>query len=416
MDTRQNGRARGRDFDLVLFGATGFTGKLVAEYLAGKRPSIRWAIAGRSRDKLERVRSEIAAIDPAAGDLPILTGDALDRDAMGAIAARARVACTTVGPYARYGSPLVAACAEHGTDYCDLTGEPHWMRAMIAEHQARAAASGARIVHTCGFDSIPSDLGVFMIHDHLARQGDRLAEAHLHVVKADGGISGGSAATMLDVLGNVRDPEVRRAIRDPYSLNPEGAPRGPDRRDTHGPRRDRDTGRWTAPFFMAPVNARVVRRSNALLDFAYGRDFRYDEAVDTGDGLVGLARAAAFTAAMGAATAAGTTPIGRRLLERLLPAPGEGPNRETRERSSYRVEIHARSAAGRRLVGVIGDSLDPGYGSTAKMLAESALCLAEDALPPRGGMLTPASCMGMRLVERLRAAGLTFEVEAIPAS
>lgn len=398
-----------RDFDIVLFGATGFTGQLVAEYLVGKRPSVRWALAGRSREKLEHVRRGLSAIDPAAKDLPILTGDSLDRGAMDAVARRARVVCTTVGPYEKYGEALVGACAEAGTAYCDLTGETPWIRRMIDAYHDRAAETGARIVHCCGFDSIPSDLGVLMLHRHLAEQGDRLAEVHFRVVKARGGMSGGTVASMMTIAEHVRDPAVRRSLSDPYVLDPAGSPRGPDRRDSAGPRRDAD-GRWTAPFLMAGVNTRVVRRSNALLGHAYGPDFRYDEAIDTGAGLLGLGKAVGMSAAMGALLGSMATPQGRKLVQRFLPAPGEGPDRAARERGSFRVELRARSASGRSLLGVVAGNLDPGYGQTAVMLGESALCLAEDALPAQGGVLTPAVAMGAALIDRLRAAGMTFRI------
>jgi short subunit dehydrogenase-like uncharacterized protein len=407
----QNGAAPGKDFDLVLFGATGFTGRLTAEYLAKKRPGLRWALAGRSRDKLERVRGELAAIDPALSDLPLVVGDSLDPASVEAMVRRTRVVCTTVGPYDRYGGPLVAACAEHGVHYCDLTGEPQFIRAMIDAHHERAAATGARIVHCCGFDSIPSDLGVLMLHEHLKASGQRLAAAHLRVLKLKGGPSGGTVASVLGVADRFRDPEGRRMIFDPYALNPAGAPRGDDRRDLDGPRRDPDTGHWAAPWLMAAINARVVRRSNALLDFAYGRDFRYDEAIDVGSGPLGFARAAAVSAAMGGFAAAALFPPTRALIDRIVPASGEGPSPEARERGSFRIAIRGETARGERIIGRVEGKGDPGYAATAVMLGESALCLSLDELPARGGVLTPASAMGMTLMDRLRAAGMTFRVE-----
>jgi short subunit dehydrogenase-like uncharacterized protein len=399
-----------KDLDLVLFGATGFTGQLVAEYLAKKRPALRWALAGRSREKLERVRDGLAALDPATRDLPILVGDGLDPAAVDAIARRARVVCTTVGPFARYGSALVGACAEHGTAYCDITGEAPWIRTMIDAHHARAVATGARIVHCCGFDSIPSDLGVLLLHEHLAAQGKRLGEVHFRVVKIKGGPSGGTIATMLDMMENAGDPAVRRALGDPYALDPDGSSRGPDQRDAMGPRRDADTGRWAAPFVMAAINTRVVRRSNALAEHAYGRDFRYDEGVDTGRGARGFAGALGMSAAIVGGLAAVAFPPARRLAMRFLPAPGQGPSRAEREAGGFRIELRATTTGGEKLVGVVEGVNDPGYGETSKMLGESALCLAEDPLPARGGILTPATAMGMKLVDRLRAAGMTFRV------
>lgn len=399
-----------RDFDVVLFGATGFTGQLVAEYLVRRRSGARLALGGRSRAKLEQVRSDLAAVDPAARDLPLITGDSLDPAAMADLARRARVVCTTVGPYYRHGGPLAAACAEHGTSYCDLTGETPFMRRSIDDNHARAAATGARIVHACGFDSIPSDLGVLILHDHVTSRGDRLLEAHLRVVRMKGGMSGGTAASTLTLFENLGDPVVRRSLADPYALDPDGGSGGLDGRDTLLPSRDPGTGHFAGPFVMAGVNTRVVRRSNALSGHAYGKDFRYDEAIDTGSGLGGLTRALGISAAtlMGGALAA--LPPTRAILGRFLPSPGEGPSREQRERGSFRVEIRGLTARGDHPVSVVAGDLDPGYGQTAVMLGESALCLAQDDLSSKGGVTTPAVAMGMKLVERLRAAGMTLRV------
>ncbi|KFA93059.1 saccharopine dehydrogenase family protein [Archangium violaceum] len=411
MTDREQRRTRAREFDLVLFGATGFTGRLVAEYLVKKRPSLRWALAGRSREKLERVREELATREPSAKELPLVAGDSLDKAAMEGLASRTRVVCTTAGPYARYGSVLLGACAEQGTDYCDLTGETQWVREMIDAHHARAVETGARIVPSCGFDSIPSDLGVLLLHEQLAAKGGRLAEAHYRVRRMKGGASGGTIASGLHAAERMGDPAVRQVFADPFSLSPEGAPDRRGHEDWLRPRRDPETGRWLAPFFMAAVNTRVVRRSNALLGYAYGREFRYDEAIDVGRGPAGLARAAATSAGMALSGAMVFGPV-RKLAERFLPAPGEGPSREERESGFFDIELHGVGTAGERVRARVGAKQDPGYGATSWMLGESALCLAEDELPERGGLLTPASCMGMKLVERLRAAGMTFQAEA----
>lgn len=408
MTDREQRRTGTREFDLVLFGATGFTGRLVAEYLVKKRPSLRWALAGRNLAKLEREREELARLEPSAKELPLLAGDSTDRAAMDGIARRTRVVCTTAGPYALYGSALLGACAEQGTDYCDLTGEPHWVREMIDAHHARAVETGARIVPSCGFDSIPSDLGVLLLHEQLAARGGRLAEAHFRMRRMKGSASGGTIASALDTAARMSDPAVRRVLEDPYSLNPEGAPGAAGQEDWLRPRREPETGRWLAPFVMAAVNTRVVRRSNALMGYAYGREFRYDEAVDVGRGLSGLARAAATSAGMAMGGALAFGPV-RKLARRFLPAPGEGPSREARESGFFDIELLGVGTAGERVRARVGAKQDPGYGATAWMLGESALCLAEDALPERGGLLTPASCMGMKLVERLRAAGMTFQ-------
>ncbi len=427
MTTQDGAGGHDKDFDLVLFGATGFTGRLVAEVLVKKRPALRWALAGRSRDKLEQIRGELAVLDPAARDLPLVIGDSLDPASVAAMVRRTRVVCTTVGPYARYGTALVAACAAEGVHYCDLTGEALYSRANIEQHHERAVATGARIVHCCGFDAIPSDLGVLTLHEHFKARGKRLAEAHLRVMKLKGGASGGTIASAVDMAEQMRDPAIRKIALDPYALYPAGAARGEDRRDQTGWKRetpwkhDEDGDRWTAPFVMAAINTRIVRRSNALLDFAYGKDFRYDEATDTGRGLKGFASAVAMSTALGAGLGLMALPATRGLLTRLLPKPGEGPSKEARDNGSFRILIHGTSPDGERADALVAGNHDPGYGETAIMLAESALCLAEDALstpgrdgaPPQtpGGVLTPASSMGMTLVERLRKAGMTFEVK-----
>lgn len=394
-----------KEHDLVLWGATGFTGRLVVAYLARHAPpGLRWALGGRDRARLEQLRADLGV------PVEIVTGDALDRPSMDTVVRTARVVVSTVGPYARFGTPLVEACVAQGASYCDLTGEPQWIRANIDRFHARAAETGARIVHCCGFDSIPSDLGVWMLHDHLRRtHGRRLASARFYVTKIRGSFSGGTAASMMNVLEEAgRDREVRRLLVDPYSLNPEGERSGQDGKDRTGARFEDDLGRWTAPFLMAAINTRVVRRSNALMGWPYGRDFRYDEAMAA----PGPLRAHAIAAGMNAfALGASTRPV-RALMRRFLPAPGEGPSAEERQRGSFEATLPGRSDGDPSVEvrGVVRGGQDPGYGETSKMLAESALCLALDDLPPRGGILTPASCFGVKLLERLRAAGMIFEV------
>jgi short subunit dehydrogenase-like uncharacterized protein len=400
-----------RELDLVLFGATGFTGRLTAEYLVTANPTLRWGIAGRSREKLERVRAELAAITPEAAALPILLGDSHDATAIGAIARRTRVVCSTVGPYARWGSPLIAACADAGTSYCDLTGETDWVRAMIDAHHARAVETGARIVPSCGFDSIPSDLGVLVLGEHFAGRGQRLAEARLRVLSIRGGASGGTIASGMAMAERMRDPSVRRLLADPYSLNPAGERSGPDRRERLRPQRDPATGRWLAPFIMAAANTRVVRRSNALLSFPWGRDFRYEEVRDTGAGWKGLAGALSLSAGLlGFFVALSTTPT-RALVSRFLPSSGEGPDLHAREHGRFRVAIDGVADDGSRARVLVSADRDPGYGATSIMLGQSALCLAEDTLPLRTGFLTPATAMGAILVDRLRKANIRFELQ-----
>lgn len=408
-----------RRLDVVLFGASGFTGRLVAEYLAEHAPTLRWALAGRSREKLERVKSELVAVHPALSALEVLVADAGDRAALAAVARRTRVVCTTVGPYGRHGRELASVCAGEGTDCCDLTGEVPFVRDSIDRNHARAEATGARIVHACGFDSIPSDLGVMLLADHFASRGRTLASALLVVGPMRGGPSGGTIASGLLLLEEAQaSADMRRLLADPYALLPDRSrDRGPDRGEQTGVRFEPRLGEWTGPFVMGAFNARIVRRTNALTGFRYGKQFRYDEAMTFGRGPRGMLRAAAFAAGLGATLAAGMTGLGRSVLARLLPSPGEGPSKEQREAGFFRIRILGESdaAAGAPLSATarVAGTRDPGYGETAKMLGESALCLAldRDRLEPRSGVLTPAAAMGPRLVERLRAAGMTFRVE-----
>ena len=413
-------RRADRPFDLVLWGATGFTGQLVAQYLHSHRraDSFRWAIAGRNRDKLLGLRQELGA---TADELPILVGDSLDAQSLEDMAAQTRVVCSTVGPYARYGSPLVAACIEQGSDYCDLTGEVHWVREMIDEHHHAAREAQVRIVHCCGFDSIPSDLGTAYLQSlAMERFGEPFSEIRMLVWKVKGGISGGTAASMADLVEKAaRDKAIRRILADPYSLAPKGQRSGPDSSSQHTPRREGDIGTWSAPFIMAAVNEKIVRRSNALLDYPYGSDFQYREATRVGPGLPGALRAGLMSAGIGAFSAAMALSPTRSLLKRfLLPDPGEGPDKEAIDAGYFTLRFvgtHRSSSSSPLMVDVSADA-DPGYGATSMMLGESALSLAlddpSDQAPHlhRGGVLTPASALGSMLIERLQQAGMSFQL------
>jgi short subunit dehydrogenase-like uncharacterized protein len=412
-----------RKYDIVVLGATGFTGRLVVEYLArtyGTGGTLRWGIAGRNREKLEAVRAELA---PASGrnKLLILTADSHDTQSLEALAAATRVVCTTVGPYALHGTPLVAACVRQGTHYCDLTGEVQWMAKVIPLYQADAEASGARIVHTCGFDSIPSDIGTWFLQQAmLERHGVPAVRVKARIGRNRGSASGGTVASLLNVLEEAQhDRSVRRIIGDPYALYPAGQPAGPDRNDQNGARYDSDFRQWTAPFIMAAINTRVVRRSNALLGFPYGEHFRYDESVLTGDGIAGHLRALGLAGASGFGMLAMAVPPTRKLLARFLPEPGEGPSREQREAGYYEIFFHGKHPSDRDkdLRARVSADLDPGYGSTSRMLAESAVCLAQDTLTTGGGFWTPASAMGAALLARLQErAGISFELLEPPYS
>ena len=403
MPTRED-----RPIELLLWGATGFTGRLAAEWLAARYADARVALGGRSEEKLEKLRDELVAIDPKCAAWPIRVADALDVPALDALVPEARVVATTAGPFSLYGHELAAACARHGTDYCDITGEVPFARELVDRNQERARTSGARLVPFCGFDSIPSDLGVFVLQEFARRElGEPCASATFVVVRARGGFSGGTAASALAIAEAAgRDARVREMLRDPYALAPDE--HGTGAVDAAGPKKI--DGAWTAPFAMGPINSRVVHRSNALLGFPYGRDFRYEERIALGRGARGFARAQAMSAGLAFGERALELGAARALAKRFLPAPGEGPDKTRRETGSFHVRIQGCDASG-KIVAVcnITGQGDPGYTGAAKMLVESALCLSRDARGD-GGVETPASCMGDALVSRLRAAGIGFDV------
>jgi short subunit dehydrogenase-like uncharacterized protein len=410
------GGARDRELDVVVFGATGFVGRLTAEYLAEHAPpETRIGIAGRSHDKLARVRDSIGE---AAAGWELLTADSTDRASVAALAERTHAVATTVGPYRRYGMPLVEACAAAGTNYADLSGEVLFMHEAAERFHVRAERSGARIVHACGFDSIPSDLGVALLHEAAKADGDgRLGETTLVVRSVKGGISGGTIASLKGQIDEVKSsPELRRIILDPYSLSPDRSAE-PDlgrQLDIVPMKRDDELGEWIGPFVMASSNTRIVRRSNSLLAWAYGRRFRYREVTAFGSGRAAPVKAAGMTAGLGLLAGGLALPPTRALLDRVLPEPGDGPSEEQRRKGFFRIDVHARTETGRRHVCRVAAQGDPGYAATAVMLGETALCLALDEarLPDRAGVLTPATAMGDALVERLRAAGQTFEVRS----
>lgn len=403
-----------REHDLVLYGATGFVGRLTARYLAAAAPpGTRMALGGRSKSKLEAFRAELG--EPAAAWATVVA-DSSDGAALGAMARSATAVATTVGPYARYGKELVGACATAGTHYADLTGEVLFVRGSIEAAHATAEGSGARIVHSCGYDSVPSDLGVLLLHEKATADG--AGELTDTVLKAwgKGGVSGGTVDSLRNQVDTVRgDPRLREVVADPYALSPDrdAEPKLRDDPDLFPPRRDPLLGEWVAPFVMAPYNTRVVRRSNALTGWSYGRFFRYREVMAFGSSPVGAAVAAGVAggvAAMGAAMAFGPS---RALLDRVLPSPGEGPSQATMDGGRFRSDVHAVTSGGARLHSVVAAEGDPGYKATAVMFAESGLALALDGdrLPDRAGVLTPATGIGTVLVDRLRAAGFTLEVD-----
>jgi short subunit dehydrogenase-like uncharacterized protein len=404
----------GRPLDVVVFGATGFVGRLLAEYLAEHAPDgPRIGLAGRSEDKLARVRS---GLGKRAADWPLVVADSSDEESLAEMARGTRVVATTVGPYRRSGLRLVEACAGAGTDYADLTGEVLFVRESIERHE-RAAESGARIVHGVGFDSIPSDLGVFLLHQAASEDGTgELGDTTLVVTGVRGSFSGGTLASLKGQIDDLKtSAEARRVVGDPYALSPDRSsdPTGDDEGDMRGVARDDQVGQWVGPFIIATYNTRIVRRSNALQDWIYGRRFRYREVMAVGTGPLGPVKAVAMAGGLGAL--AGGLALGptRKLLDRVLPDPGEGPSEESRRKGFFRLEIHTRTSGGARYVAKVAAKGDPGYAATAMMMGESALCLAldRDRLPQRAGVLTPATAMGGALVDRLLAAGMTLEVE-----
>lgn len=405
-----------REFDVLVWGATGFTGQLVVEYLCRQYPpsgDLKWAVAGRNEEKLKSTIARIAG-DKAA-EIPVVIADSGDAQSIAAMVQRTRVVCTTVGPYARYGTPLVEACVAHGTHCCDLTGEVQWMRKTIDQFQTAAEESGAKIVHTCGFDSIPSDMGVWFMQEEMQRQhGVYANRVKFRVGKTRGGASGGTVESMFNMMEEAKeDPSLRELLADPYALNPLNMPRGMDEPDALGAVYDPDLRQWTAPFVMAAINTRVVRRSNALLGYRYGKDFRYDETMLMGDGPGGYMRATAVAGgSLMVMMAAAFSPT-RGVLRRLAPSPGEGPDRDTIENGFFEIDLYACHPDDRKknLRGRVTGDQDPGYGATSKMLAESAVCLARDDLEVGGGVWTPATAMGDKLFSRLTEnAGMTFSI------
>ncbi|MBM3928885.1 MAG: saccharopine dehydrogenase [Sphingomonadales bacterium] len=381
-----------RDFDIVVYGATGFTGQLVAEYLGSRDHGVTWAMAGRSLTKLEGVRDDLGI------DVPLITADADDAASLRAMCDRAKVVLTTVGPYQLYGEPLVAACAASGTAYVDLCGEPAWMRHMIDAHEAQAKLTGSRIVFSGGFDSIPFDLGVWTLQQAaIDRFGRPFPRVKGRVIAMKGTFSGGTfASARATMAAAAKDPSIFKLMIDPFALTPGFS--GPAQPKGLVPEYDEALGAWTAPFVMAAINTKNVHRTNALLGHPYGTDFTYDEMmVAPGLGDIGKAAAEAI---------AKFNPIGGD----KGPAPGEGPSREERENGHYEIAFLGEMPGGARLRATVTGDRDPGYGSTSKMIAETAICLVKD-VGGDGGIWTPGALMAEPLIARLKTnAGLTFDV------
>jgi short subunit dehydrogenase-like uncharacterized protein len=397
-----------RDYDVVLHGATGFVGRLTARHLAAHAGGARVALSGRSKDKLLSLRDELGV------EWPVLVADASDADSLAELAASTTAVATTVGPFAKYGLPLVRACAEAGTSYADLSGEVLFVRDSAAAAHDLALGSGARIVHAAGFDSVPSDLGVLLLHERVVADGEgSLGETVSLVVSMRGGVSGGTIDSMRTQADVVKaDPALRRVLADPFALSPDrmAEPDPGSEGDSRLPTRDPLLGQWVAPFVMAPFNTRIVRRSNALQDHVYGPGFRYREVLGVGRGPVGPLVAGAVAAGLGGLAVGMALPPTRLLLDRVLPRPGSGPSEKSQRGGHFRMEVHTRTSTGARYVATVAAQGDPGYAATAVMLGESALSLGLDALSSAGGVLTPAVAMGDHLVARLRARGFELSV------
>ena len=385
-----------RKFDVIVFGATGYTGKLVAEYMKdeyGDDENIKWAIAGRNMDKLMQVKNDLGLKD----EIEMIEVDSSDIDALNKMTCSTKCVLTTVGPYQLYGSDLVQSCANNGTDYVDLTGEPGWMYEMINLCKEQAEKSGSRIVFSCGFDSIPFDLGVYFLQKAFIEKNGKPAERIRGRVQAmNGEFSGGTIASLGATMATLKEkPELIKVLANPFSLS-EGF-EGPPQPDDSKVILDEKINMWVAPFVMAPINTKNIHRSNFLLNHMYGENFEYDEMMIAGEGEDGKIIADAMTTA---------NPMGGD----NVPQPGEGPSKESREQGNYDVLFVAESGDETMQARVTGD-MDPGYGSTSKMIAESALCLVKDCDALPGGIYTPAPSMGETLISRLvQRAGLTFDL------
>lgn len=396
-------------FDFILFGATSFVGKIFCEYMTAtySNSDVNWAIAGRSQSKLDTLKSELGA---TAKDLPVLVADSSDESSLQALCDKTKVVVSTVGPYALYGEPLVKICAETGTDYCDLTGEAQWIAAMVRKYQKTAEKSGARIVNSCGFDSIPSDLGVFFLQEQSQAQFKQdCFRIKMRVKAANGGFSGGTVASLMNVVKEASEnPALRRELANPYALCPDGHPFFAHQASNSGAKYDSDFKRWIAPFVMAAINTRIVHRSNSLLNNRYGNNFLYDEAMLMKSKWV----AKSMSLVLGLFMVGSAFKPTRSMMEKLfLPKPGEGPSKEEQEKGFFNLQFFGETAAGNKIRAKVTGDKDPGYGSTAKMLAETAIHFANLSDQQPGGFWTPASLFGTPLIDRLQEkAGLSFEL------
>ena len=402
-----------REFDVIVWGASGFTGRLVVLYLFNKYGAtgdLKWAMGGRNLTKLEKVRDEVAD-----KNIPLVIADTDDKVSLLNMVNRTKVICTTVGPYAKYGSNLVEACIESHIHYCDLAGEVQWMHKMINSHHKTAKINGSKIVHTCGFDSIPSDMGVYFIQrESKNKMGIIAQEIKMRVAAISGGISGGTYASLSRVLEEAqKDKTLYKVLTNPYGLNPSNSQLGKDKSDLKRVIFDNASQSWIGPFIMASINTKVVRRSNFLSSYSYGKSFRYDEGTIFGKGLFGRIKGILSTIPIGLIMSAKHGSLLKKGLDAFFPTPGEGPTREKIEKGFYNLRFYITLEDGSNAFAKVTGDMDPGYGSSSKMLAESAVCLAKDKLPNTSGILTPSVAMGDSLLIRLeKNAGLTFSFKS----
>ena len=395
-----------RDFDLIIWGATGFTGNLVCDYISKNynERELRWAIAGRNKKKILKLQQKLKIDDSRT-----IIADSFDKNSLVKMVKKSKVVCTTVGPYAKYGTNLVEACIEGETNYCDITGETQWIRRIIDRFHTKAKEKNIKIINSCGFDSIPSDMGVFYSQKiMLEKTGKYASTINMRVAGAKGGISGGTYNSLSNVLEEALiDKEVRKTLTNPYGLNPIDKQFGPDKSDLRKVIFDTVSNSWIAPFVMAGINTKIVRRSHALMDFMYGKNFAYDEATLTGKGIAGQIRGYMSLIPIFLATRKKGSII-KKIVDFILPKSGEGPSEKTRINGYYNLRFYLTLDKMTYVSKVLGD-MDPGYGSTSKMLAESAICLALDKIPETYGILTPSVALGDSLLKRLEEnAGLTF--------
>ena len=400
-----------KTYDIVVWGASGFTGRLVCEYLFKnytlKSRDLKWAIAGRNFVKLKEIRRK-----NANDTVPIIIANSNDMDSLNELTKSTKVVCTTVGPYAKYGSKLVQACIENKSHYCDLAGEVQWIHKMIQENHESAKTNKVKIVNCCGFDSIPSDMGVYFIHKELKKIKQSIKSIDMRVAGVRGGISGGTYASLNNVIKeSYEDKEIYKILSNPYSLNPNEYQQGKDRKDLRKVIYDKVSKKWISPFIMASINTKIVRRSNAISGFLYGEEFRYSEATTAGKGIKGKVRGYLNSFPL-IFVAAKPKSILKKIANKILPKPGHGPSKKDRENGYYNLKFYIKTNDNKEIIArVIGD-MDPGYGSTSKMLAESAICLAKDDLNESYGVLTPSTSMGESLLKRLKEnAGLSFKLE-----